>query len=42
MVRRVARFIEKYKQLEAMLPAALKNNQTDGTRLEIVNQLGEA
>jgi hypothetical protein len=35
----LAAFIEKYKQLEAMLPPALKNNQTDGTRLEIVNQL---
>ncbi|KOO45985.1 hypothetical protein Ctob_016633, partial [Chrysochromulina tobinii] len=37
----LAAFIEKYKQLEAMLPAALKNNQTDGTRLEIVNQLAQ-
>ena len=37
----LAAFIEKYKQLEAMLPASIKAQQTDGTRLEIVNQLAQ-
>ena len=37
----LAAFIEKYKQLEAMLPRAVKAQQTDGTRLEIVNQLAQ-
>jgi hypothetical protein len=37
----LAAFIEKYKQLEAMLPRAMRALQTDGTRLEIVNQLAQ-
>ena len=37
----LAAFVEKYKQLEAMLPSKMRKQQTDGTRLEIINQLAQ-